>query len=212
MVVDGGRVVTSSQSDRLRSGLLATTVLLGALLGCPLAASPTESESISKANETPAADPPAASPFSPETAKLNTEDAPTTTPGYTETEFRYTFVYVGKAFDNQHRLVDLGKEVIEPNHLVNSTLKQMQVSRRASVEVELDLQAGLKIHGDRTMLERVLENLVSNAIEAMPDGSGTVMLEGKMQDDATFKQCQVMVNLARLIAERDEEYRDKYGF
>ncbi len=49
-------------------------------------------------------------------------------------------------------------------------------------------------------------------IEAMPDGSGTIMLEGKMQDDATFKQCQVMVELARLIASRDEEYRELYGF
>jgi malyl-CoA/(S)-citramalyl-CoA lyase len=49
-------------------------------------------------------------------------------------------------------------------------------------------------------------------IEAMPDGSGAVMLDGKMQDDATFKQCQVMVNLAKLIAERDPEYRQLYGF
>ena len=48
-------------------------------------------------------------------------------------------------------------------------------------------------------------------IEAMPDGSGTIMLEGKMQDDATFKQCRVMVELARLIAERDPEYRELYG-
>ena len=48
-------------------------------------------------------------------------------------------------------------------------------------------------------------------IDAMPDGSGTIMLEGKMQDDATFKQCQVMVNLAELIAKRDEEYRKAYG-
>ena len=40
-------------------------------------------------------------------------------------------------------------------------------------------------------------------IAAMPDGSGTVMLEGKMQDDATFKQCKVMVTLAELIASRD---------
>ncbi len=48
-------------------------------------------------------------------------------------------------------------------------------------------------------------------IEAMPDGSGTIMLEGKMQDDATFKQCRVMVELARLISERDEEYRELYA-
>jgi malyl-CoA/(S)-citramalyl-CoA lyase len=48
-------------------------------------------------------------------------------------------------------------------------------------------------------------------IEAMPDGSGAVMIDGKMQDDATWKQCQVVFNLAKLIAERDPEYRKLYG-
>jgi malyl-CoA/(S)-citramalyl-CoA lyase len=49
-------------------------------------------------------------------------------------------------------------------------------------------------------------------MEAMPDGSGTVMIEGRMQDDATFKQCRVMVDLAKRIAERDPEYAKLYGF
>jgi malyl-CoA/(S)-citramalyl-CoA lyase len=49
-------------------------------------------------------------------------------------------------------------------------------------------------------------------IEAMPDGSGTVMLDGRMQDDATFKQCRVMVDLAKRIADRDPEYAKLYGF
>jgi malyl-CoA/(S)-citramalyl-CoA lyase len=49
-------------------------------------------------------------------------------------------------------------------------------------------------------------------IEAMGDGSGTVMLEGKMQDDATVKQCRVMVGLAKLIGRRDGEMAEKYGF
>lgn len=49
-------------------------------------------------------------------------------------------------------------------------------------------------------------------IEAMGDGSGTLMLEGKMQDDATVKQCHVMVNRAKLIAKRDPEYAEAYGF
>jgi malyl-CoA/(S)-citramalyl-CoA lyase len=30
-------------------------------------------------------------------------------------------------------------------------------------------------------------------IEAMGDGSGVAMVDGKMQDDATYKQCKVMV-------------------
>lgn len=49
-------------------------------------------------------------------------------------------------------------------------------------------------------------------IEAMGDGSGTVMLEGKMQDDATVKQCKVMVGLAKLIAREDAEMAQTYGF
>ena len=49
-------------------------------------------------------------------------------------------------------------------------------------------------------------------IESMGDGTGTVMIDGKMQDDATVKQCKVMVALAKLIAERDPEMKAAYGF
>ena len=37
-------------------------------------------------------------------------------------------------------------------------------------------------------------------LEAMPDGSGVAMIDGKMQDDATWKQAKVMVDLARQVA------------
>lgn len=40
-------------------------------------------------------------------------------------------------------------------------------------------------------------------IAAMGDGTGAVMIDGKMQDDATFKQCQVMSELADALAARD---------
>jgi malyl-CoA/(S)-citramalyl-CoA lyase len=49
-------------------------------------------------------------------------------------------------------------------------------------------------------------------IEAIPDGRGVHLIDGKMQDDATWKQCQVMVSLARMLAERDEDLRVAYGF
>ena len=49
-------------------------------------------------------------------------------------------------------------------------------------------------------------------LEAMPDGSGAVMIDGKMQDDATWKQAKVIVDLARLVAEKDPERALKYGF
>jgi malyl-CoA/(S)-citramalyl-CoA lyase len=48
-------------------------------------------------------------------------------------------------------------------------------------------------------------------IEAMGDGTGAVMLDGKMQDDATVKQCKVMVSLARMLAERDAALKAAYG-
>jgi malyl-CoA/(S)-citramalyl-CoA lyase len=48
-------------------------------------------------------------------------------------------------------------------------------------------------------------------IAAMPDGSGAVMIEGKMQDDATWKQAKVLVDLARLVAAKDPEMAARYG-
>ena len=49
-------------------------------------------------------------------------------------------------------------------------------------------------------------------LEAMPDGSGVAMLDGKMQDDATWKQARIMVDVARQIAARDPDYAALYGF
>jgi malyl-CoA/(S)-citramalyl-CoA lyase len=49
-------------------------------------------------------------------------------------------------------------------------------------------------------------------IESMGDGSGAVMIDGKMQDDATYKQCKVMVGLAKMLATRDAHLKAAYGF
>ena len=49
-------------------------------------------------------------------------------------------------------------------------------------------------------------------LDAIPDGQGVHMIDGKMQDDATWKQSKVMVDLAQMLAERDEELRAAYGF
>lgn len=53
--------------------------------------------------------------------------------------------------------------------------------------------------------------MAKRIIEAMGDGTGTVMLDGRMQDDATFKQAQVMVQTAKMIAQRDPKYAEMYG-
>lgn len=48
-------------------------------------------------------------------------------------------------------------------------------------------------------------------LEAMPDGTGAVMIDGKMQDDATWKQAKVMVDLAKQVAASDAELAQAYG-
>ena len=49
-------------------------------------------------------------------------------------------------------------------------------------------------------------------IDAMGDGTGALMLDGKMEDDASVKQCRVVVELAHALSERDPELADRYGF
>ena len=48
-------------------------------------------------------------------------------------------------------------------------------------------------------------------VEEMGDGTGAVMIDGKMQDDATYKQCKVVLELAEQVAERDPELAEAYG-
>src|SRR5918911_844274 len=48
-------------------------------------------------------------------------------------------------------------------------------------------------------------------IEAIPDGRGVHMIDGKMQDDATWKQCRVMVDLAEMLARKDADLAEAYG-
>jgi malyl-CoA/(S)-citramalyl-CoA lyase len=48
-------------------------------------------------------------------------------------------------------------------------------------------------------------------LAAMPDGTGAVMIDGKMQDDATWKQAKVVVDLAKIVAGKDADLAAKYG-
>src|SRR5215510_4032621 len=49
-------------------------------------------------------------------------------------------------------------------------------------------------------------------LAAIPDGRGVHMIDGKMQDDATWKQCKVMVTLAELLSRKDADLKQAYGF
>jgi malyl-CoA/(S)-citramalyl-CoA lyase len=48
-------------------------------------------------------------------------------------------------------------------------------------------------------------------VDSMPDGAGAVMIDGKMQDDATWKQAKVLLDLAKLVAAKDPDMGAQYG-
>jgi malyl-CoA/(S)-citramalyl-CoA lyase len=48
-------------------------------------------------------------------------------------------------------------------------------------------------------------------VAAMGDGTGAVMLDGKMEDDASLKQCLVVVELAERLARTDPELAELYA-
>ncbi len=47
-------------------------------------------------------------------------------------------------------------------------------------------------------------------VAAMGDGTGAVMLDGKMEDDASLKQCLVLVELAEQLAAVDPKLKEQY--
>ncbi len=53
--------------------------------------------------------------------------------------------------------------------------------------------------------------MAKKILDAMPDGSGAVMIDGKMQDDATWKQAKVVFDLAKLVAAKDPDLAVRYG-
>ena len=48
-------------------------------------------------------------------------------------------------------------------------------------------------------------------VEAMGDGTGALMIDGKMEDDASVKQCKVILELARQLGDRDPDLAKEYA-
>ena len=61
-----------------------------------------------------------------------------------------------------------------------------------------------------TLLPAQLVESARRVVEAMGDGTGAVMLDGKMEDDASLKQCLVMVELAEQLAAIDPDLKEQY--
>jgi putative PEP-CTERM system histidine kinase len=82
---------------------------------------------------------------------------------------------------------------VDIDALIQQTLEDMQFGR-FSIKLQLDLGAGSHVLGDEPMLRRVVENLVTNAVEAMDD-EGTLRIETRregVQDNGS----QVKISVA----------------
>ncbi len=53
--------------------------------------------------------------------------------------------------------------------------------------------------------------LARRILDVIPDGRGVAMLDGKMQDDATWKQAKVINDLAELVAKKDPDLAAAYA-
>ena len=97
-------------------------------------------------------------------------------------------------------------------------LENWRIPRRPRIAREFDL-------GDTQLWARVnsLEfplgcsrldevRFAKRVLEAIPDGHGVHVIDGQMQDDATWKQCHVIVSLAQMLADRDPDLKTAYGF
>ncbi len=80
-----------------------------------------------------------------------------------------------------------------PNQVVSESLAAMQISRRPAIKVDLSLEAENTIHADPGMLGRVLENLITNAVDAM-EGTGTLSISTR--DDGAAETPQVRIRVA----------------
>ena len=84
------------------------------------------------------------------------------------------------------------------------------VPRRVPARLRRRLVAapGADRHRQEGLLARPRRGaFAKKVIEAIPDGGGVHMIDGKMQDDATWKQGKVMVDLAELLARQGPRAR-----
>ncbi len=81
---------------------------------------------------------------------------------------------------------------VSPNDVIRETLADLQLARRSTLATDVKLEAKHAIRADRAMLRRVIENLVTNAVEAM-GGSGalTVRTEDNGRENAPRVQISV---------------------
>ena len=68
------------------------------------------------------------------------------------------------------------KEAVDVDDLIMCTVDALQIEAHPSLDLKLDLQARSGVIGDPSMLKRVLENLITNSMQAM-NGEGSLTIK-----------------------------------
>jgi putative PEP-CTERM system histidine kinase len=84
---------------------------------------------------------------------------------------------------------------LDVESLVRTVLEDMQVTKRTGLAVELELQAGQPVVGDEGMLRRLLENLISNALESM-NGEGHLRISTQCRRLGQNGKSQIVLTVA----------------
>jgi len=91
--------------------------------------------------------------------------------------------YISEVLDDLRTMTTirrLMKGPLEVDALIRRLLDRRMLPD--NIDVELRLQEGVKVWVDGTKLTRVVDNLINNAVEAMPRG-GRLTLESRVEDD-----------------------------
>jgi putative PEP-CTERM system histidine kinase len=83
--------------------------------------------------------------------------------------------------------------VVSPNEVIRETLSELEVAGRAGLETNVVLESEHAVRADPGLLRRVMENLITNAIEAM-GGAGTLAVSTR--DDGAEASPRVHISVA----------------
>jgi signal transduction histidine kinase len=105
------------------------------------------------------------------------------------TIIRNNVKYIAEVLDDLRTMTTtrtLKQEPLDVDILIRRLLSRRILPN--NVEEDIGLQSGVKVLVDRTKLTRVIDNLINNAVEAMPQG-GRLTLETSVEGD----DCVIMV-------------------
>ncbi|MGD8377941.1 MAG: ATP-binding protein, partial [Acidobacteriota bacterium] len=99
----------------------------------------------------------------------------------------------------------LAEDVLDLDGLVGETVADMHLDRHEKLDIVMDLAAGESVRGDDGMLRRVVENLVTNAVEAM-SGAGRLTVRTQGEGDPEERGRYVVLSITDTGCGISEEF------